>query len=58
MSSFVFQVARLNSNKRDAAEQLLGMFDSALGFLRGHGGLLNAVKPEMLLDKEDFDRWV
>ncbi|GFH14481.1 uncharacterized protein fap47 [Haematococcus lacustris] len=32
------------------------MYDAALAFLRAHGGLLNAVKPEMLLPAEDLAR--
>lgn len=51
-------MVKFASNKRDAAEQLLGFYDAALGFLRSHGALLNAVKPEMLLDSEDFGRCV
>lgn len=50
------QVTKFSNVKRDAAEQLLGFYDAALGFLRAHGALLNAVKPEMLLDREDFER--
>jgi hypothetical protein len=52
------QVGRLPSNKKDAAEALVAGFDASLQFLRAHGALLNAVKPEMLLDSEDFTRWV
>ncbi len=50
------QVSKLSSNRKEAAEQLLGAYDAALTFLRAHGALLNAVKPEMLLDLEDFKR--
>jgi hypothetical protein len=50
------QVAKLSSNRKEAAEQLLGAFDAALVFLRAHGALLNAVKPEMLLELDDFNK--
>jgi hypothetical protein len=32
-------------------------FPHFTAFLKSHGALLNAVKPEMLLDHEDFGRW-
>ncbi len=51
-------MAKLSSNRKDAAEQLLGAYDAALTFLRAHGALLNAVKPEMLLEEEDYQRCV
>jgi len=50
------KVGKLSPNKKDAAGQLLGLFDSILAFLKSHGALLNAVKPEMLLEHEDFTR--
>ena len=50
------KVAKFSSNRTEAAEQLLGLFDSMLVFLKAHGALLNAVKPEMLLEFEDFKR--
>lgn len=50
------KVAKLSNNKKEAAEQLLAQYDAALLHLRAHGALLNAVKPEMLLDVEDFQR--
>ena len=54
------KLARLPGNKKEAAEALVGMYDALLVFLKSHGALLNAVKPEMLLDAEDLDRclWV
>lgn len=45
-----------SANKKEAAENLLSLFDALLVFLKSHGALLNAVKPEMLLEYEDFDR--
>ena len=36
-------MGKLSSNKKDAAEQLLGQHDAALTFLKSHGALLNAV---------------
>jgi hypothetical protein len=52
------KVAKLSTNRKEAAEQLLAMYDSALTFLRSHGALLNAVKPEMLLEAQDLERCV
>eukprot|EP00798_Chlamydomonas_sp_ICE-L_P015727 gene15727-21848_t len=53
---FPGKIAKLPPNKKEAAEMLLRMFDALLVFLKGHGALLNAVKPEMLLDAEDLAR--
>ncbi|GAX74871.1 hypothetical protein CEUSTIGMA_g2317.t1 [Chlamydomonas eustigma] len=50
------KVAKFSNNKTEAAEQLLGVLDSLLVFLKAHGALLNAVKPEMLLDLESFEK--
>ncbi len=32
----------------------MGQYDALLSFLKSHGALLNAVKPELLLDIEEF----
>ena len=50
------KVTRLSGNKREASEQLLGQYEKLLTHLKAHGALLNAVKPEMMLDSEDFSR--
>ena len=50
------KVAKFSGNRTEAADQLLGLFDQMLVFLKGHGALLNAIKPEMLLEFEDFKR--
>ncbi len=44
------------ANKKEAAENLLAVLDNLLVFLKSHGALLNAVKPEMLLEFNDFER--
>jgi hypothetical protein len=44
------------ANKKEAAENLLAVLDNLLVFLKSHGALLNAVKPEMLLELDDFVR--
>ena len=50
------KVSRLSSNKREASEQLLDQYEKLLTHLKSHGALLNSVKPEMLLDTDDFSR--
>lgn len=51
------QVAKLSSNKKEAAKQMLAQYDAVLLFLKSHGALLNAVKAEMLLEEDDFVRY-
>ena len=46
----------LPASKKDATEALLKQYESILVLLKSHGALLNAVKPEMLLELEDFSR--
>lgn len=50
------QVAKLSSNRKEAAKQMLAQYDAVLLFLKRHGALLNAVKAEMLLEEDDFVR--
>ena len=50
------KVSRLSSNKREASEQLLEQYEKLLTHLKSHGALLNSVKPEMMLDTDDFSR--
>ncbi|KXZ50888.1 hypothetical protein GPECTOR_14g137 [Gonium pectorale] len=50
------KIFKLSNNRKDAVKQLLQQYDAVLVFLKSHGCLLNAVKPEMLLDFEDFCR--
>ncbi|MEW5300161.1 MAG: hypothetical protein WDW36_003110 [Sanguina aurantia] len=50
------KVAKLSSNKKEAAKQMLAQYDAVLLFLKRHGALLNAVKAEMLLEEDDFVR--
>lgn len=45
-------------NRKDASEQALGQYDRMLTFLKSHGALLNAIKPEYLLEFEDLRRVV
>ncbi len=47
---------KLSNNRKEAVRQLLQQYDAVLVFLKAHGCLLNAVKPEMLLEYEDFCR--
>ena len=50
------KVSKFSYNKKEAANQLCGQYEKLLTFLKGHGALLNPVKPEFLLDLEDFKR--
>ncbi|GMH42128.1 hypothetical protein BSKO_10047 [Bryopsis sp. KO-2023] len=50
------QISTLSANKKEAAEQLLGHFDWMVTHLKSHGALLNTVRPELLLEAEDFQR--
>eukprot|EP00898_Chlorokybus_atmophyticus_P004603 jgi/Chlat1/5143/Chrsp33S08970 len=45
-----------HNSRKEQAMQLLGQYDRLLVHLRSCGALLNAVKPEFLLDLEDFKR--
>ena len=47
---------KTSGNKTEAAQQALAVYEATLNHLRTHGGLVNSVKPEYLLDSEDFDR--
>ncbi len=53
----MLQVLKLSNNRKEAVRQLLGQYDAVLVFLKSHGCLLNAVKPEMLLEYDDFCRY-
>jgi hypothetical protein len=44
-----------SSNKAEAAQQLLATYEAILAHLRAHGALVNAVKPEYLLEPADFE---
>jgi hypothetical protein len=50
------KVLHFSPNKREACEQTLAQYEKLLTFLKTSGALLNAVKPEMLLDEKDFHR--
>jgi len=50
------KVSKYSFNKREAAGQLCSQYEKLLTFLKTHGALLNFVKPEFLLDAEDFMR--
>lgn len=55
-NSFPLQSAKSTGNKVDAVWQLLSTYDAVLTHLKVHGGLVNAVKPELLLEGPGFDR--
>ena len=45
---------KLSSNKKEQAEQMLALYERVLLHLKSFGALLNDVKPELLIDLEDF----
>ncbi|KAK3255401.1 hypothetical protein CYMTET_35412 [Cymbomonas tetramitiformis] len=47
---------KLSANKKEQAEQMVQMFERILTHLKSFGALLNPIKPEFLLDVEDFRR--
>lgn len=47
---------KTSGNKTEAAHQSLAVYEAILTHLRAHGGLVNSVKAEYLLDMDDFDR--
>ena len=53
LGTFV-QAGSLAANKKEVAQLLVAQYDALLSFLKSHGALLNAVKPELLLDIEEF----
>ena len=44
------------SNKKEQLDQVVSQFDKLLNFLRSCGALLNAIKPEHLLELEEFQQ--
>lgn len=44
------------ATKADAARQQVTLYEAALSHLATAGALVNSVKPELLLDSQDFDR--
>ena len=54
MLGTIVQAGSLAANKKEVAQLLVGQYDALLSFLKSNGALLNAVKPELLLDIEEF----
>lgn len=50
------KLGKLPPNRKEQAEQIRLQYEKVLTFLKQHGALLNAVKPELLLAQEDFER--
>lgn len=48
------QTASRGSGRRESAPALLAGYEGLLAHLKSQGALLNAVKPELLLDIADF----
>ena len=51
---FLFQTSGGGSGRRESAPALLTGYENLLAHLKSQGALLNAVKPELLLDIIDF----
>eukprot|EP00736_Rhodelphis_marinus_P012698 Rmarinus@m.1878 len=51
------KLTKLSTNPKEYVRQLVSQYEGILTFLKSHGGLLNSVKPEFLLSKEDFIRF-
>ena len=52
------KITKLSSNRKEQAQQYLNQYEKVLTMLRSYGACLNFVKPEFLLDHEDFKRIV
>ena len=50
------KISKLSANRKEQAQQYLNQYEKILTFLRSYGAHLNFVKPEFLLDLEDFKR--
>ncbi|RHZ21992.1 hypothetical protein DYB26_003352 [Aphanomyces astaci] len=51
------RVKQLSANKREQGTQMVGQYVELLRFLKSYGALLNDVRPEQLLDNEQYVRW-
>jgi len=49
---------KMGVNKKEQAEQLVGQYEKILSHLKSYGALLNMVKPEFLLDLDNYRRIV
>ena len=52
------KISKLSGNRKEQAQQYLHQYEKILTFLRSYGAFLNFVKPEFLLDLDDFKRIV
>ncbi|QDZ22861.1 hypothetical protein HOP50_09g54090 [Chloropicon primus] len=50
------KISKPSSNRKEQAQQYLSQYEKILTFLRSYGAALNFVKPEFLLDVEDYKR--
>ena len=48
------RVNTFSGTRSAVAEQLLGQYAAVLAFLKQHGALMNAVKPEALMDADSL----
>ncbi|RHY34023.1 hypothetical protein DYB32_001211 [Aphanomyces invadans] len=51
------RVKQLSTNKREQGTQMVAQYVELLRFLKSYGALLNDVRPEQLLDIEQYVRW-
>lgn len=49
---------KFSAQKKEQTEQLLQQYEKLLIFMKGHGALLNSLKPEYLVDVDDLRRIV
>ena len=48
------KITKLSSNKREQPQQLFKQYEECLAHLKGHGALLNHIRPEALLNRHDY----
>ena len=48
------KVTKLSPNKREQPQQLFKQYEECLAHLKGHGALLNHIRPEALLSKHHY----
>lgn len=52
----LLKAVHISGSKKEIALQILSLYDWLLTYLKSNGFLLNVVKPELLLDIDDFQR--
>ena len=52
------KMSKFSAQKKEQTDQLLAQYEKILIFMKGHGALLNSLKPEYLVDADDMRRIV